>query len=56
MIGVAVFDGALREQWLLHVLFKPERDWSGLELLQHRDRNIAELPSLPHQEGQTLSR
>jgi hypothetical protein len=45
-----------REQRLLHDFFKPDKDWSDLELLQHRDAITAQRPSLPHQAGRALNR
>jgi hypothetical protein len=35
------------EQWQLHDYFKPDQDWSDLELLQHRDKVTRQHPSLP---------
>jgi hypothetical protein len=44
------------DQWLLHDFFKPERDLTDLELLQHRDEITQQRPSLPHQAGRALNR
>jgi hypothetical protein len=44
------------DQWQLHDFFKPDRDWSDLELLQYRDHITRERPSLPHQAGRALER
>jgi len=44
------------EQWQLHDFFRPDKDWSDLELLQHRDRVTAERPSLPHQAGRAVAK
>ncbi len=44
------------EQWLLHDFFKPDRDLTDLQLLQHRDEITQQRPSLPHQAGRALNR
>jgi hypothetical protein len=44
------------EQWQLHDYFKPDTDWSDLELLAHREQVSKQRPSLPHQAGRALSR
>lgn len=44
------------EQWQLHDFFRPDKDWSDLELLQYRDAIKAERPSLPHQAGRALEK
>lgn len=44
------------EQWQLHDFFKPDKAWSDLELLQHRDAITKERPSLPHQAGRALAK
>lgn len=44
------------EQWRLHNFFKPDKDWSDLELLQHREAITAERPSLPHLAGRALEK
>lgn len=41
---------------MLHDFFKPDKDWSDLQLLQHRDAITEQRPSLPHQAGRTLAR
>lgn len=43
------------EQWQLHDFFKPDRDWTDLRLLQHRDAITTSRPSLPHQAGRALN-
>lgn len=37
------------DQWLLHDFFRPDKDWSDLELLQYREHITTQRPSLPHQ-------
>jgi hypothetical protein len=44
------------DQWLLHDFFRPDRDLTDLELLQHRDEITEQRPSLPHQAGRALNR
>lgn len=44
------------EQWQLHDYFKPDKDWSDLELLAHREQISKERPSLPHQAGRALAK
>lgn len=44
------------EQWLSHDFFKPDKDWTDLQLLQHRDAVTASRPSLPHRAGRTVNR
>jgi len=44
------------EQWQLHDYFKPDKDWSDLELLAHREHISKQRPSLPHQAGRALTR
>lgn len=44
------------DQWQLHDFFRPDKDWSDLQLLQHRDAVTAERPSLPHQAGRALEK
>jgi len=44
------------EQWQLHDFFRPDKDWTDLQLLQHRDEVTASRPSLPHQAGRALNR
>ena len=44
------------DQLLLHDYFKPDKGWSDLELLQHKEKVTKEHPSLPHQAGRALSR
>lgn len=42
-------------QWLLHDFFRPDQDWSDLQLLQYREAITSQRPSLPHQAGRALS-
>lgn len=44
------------EQWQLHDFFKPDKNWSDLELLQHREAITVERSSLPHQAGRALAK
>ena len=44
------------EQWHLHDFLKPDKDWSDLELLQHREAITKQRPSLPHQAGRALEK
>ena len=44
------------EQWQLYDFFKPDKDWSDLELLQHREAITAERPSLPQRAGRALEK
>lgn len=44
------------EQWQLHDFFKPDKDWSDLKMLRHRDQVTALRPSLPHQAGRALEK